>query len=60
MATLGFIGLLGIKLTPPSAVFPTMILTLAVADSIHILITYLQKVRKDGLDKKEALVESMR
>ncbi|MEM9361372.1 MAG: MMPL family transporter [Bacteroidota bacterium] len=60
MTTLGFIGLLGIKLTPPSAVFPTMILTLAVADSIHILITYLQKVRKDGLEKKEALVESMR
>ena len=60
MVTLGFIGLMGIKLTPPSAVFPTMILTLAVADSIHILITYLQKVRKDGLEKKEALVESMR
>ncbi|MET1260706.1 MMPL family transporter [Flagellimonas sp. DF-77] len=60
MATLGFIGLLGIKLTPPSAVFPTMILTLAVADSIHILITYLQKTRTDGLDKKEALIESMR
>ena len=60
MASLGFIGLFGIKLTPPSAVFPTMILTLAVADSIHILITYLQKVRTDGLEKKEALVESMR
>jgi len=60
MATLGFIGMLGIKLTPPSAVFPTMILTLAVADSIHILITYLQKVRKEGLDQKEALIESMR
>ncbi len=60
MTTLGFIGLMDIKLTPPSAVFPTMILTLAVADSIHILITYLQKVRKDGLGKKEALVESMR
>ncbi|TMU51065.1 efflux RND transporter permease subunit [Flagellimonas algicola] len=60
MSAVGFIGLNGIKLTPPSAVFPTMILTLAVADSIHILVTYLQKVRKDGLDKKAALVESMR
>nr|WP_299385184.1 MMPL family transporter [Allomuricauda sp.] len=60
MSAIGFVGLNGIKLTPPSAVFPTMILTLAVADSIHILITYLQKVRKDGLDKREALVESMR
>lgn len=60
MSAVGFVGLLGIKLTPPSAVFPTMILTLAVADSIHILITMLQKMRKEGLDKKAALVESMR
>lgn len=60
VSAVGFVGLNGIKLTPPSAVFPTMILTLAVADSIHILITFLQKVRKDGLTKKEALVESMR
>ncbi len=60
MSAFGFIGLLGIKLTPPSSVFPTMILTLAVADSIHILITFLQKVRKENYDKKEALVESMR
>ncbi|RDY58779.1 efflux RND transporter permease subunit [Flagellimonas nanhaiensis] len=60
ISAMGFVGLNGIKLTPPSAVFPTMILTLAVADSIHILITFLQKVRKDGLDKKAALVESMR
>ncbi len=60
MSAIGFVGLMGIKLTPPSAVFPTMILTLAVADSIHILITMLQKMRKDGLTKIEALIESMR
>ena len=40
--------------------FPTMILTLAVADSIHILITMLQKMRVDGLSKIDALVESIR
>ena len=60
ISAVGFVGINGIKLTPPSAVFPTMILTLAVADSIHILITMLQKSRKDGLSKKDALVESMR
>jgi predicted RND superfamily exporter protein len=60
ISAVGFVGLMGIKLTPPSAVFPTMILTLAVADSIHILITMLQKMRKEGLGKKEALIESMR
>ena len=36
-----------------------MILTLAIADSIHILVTLLQQMRR-GLDKKEALVESLR
>ncbi len=60
MSAVGFVGIMGIKLTPPSAVFPTMILTLAVADSIHILITMLQKMRVDGLHKVEALVESIR
>ncbi len=56
----GFIGIMGIKLTPPSATFMTMILTLAVADSIHILITMHQKMRKDGLNKLEAIIESIR
>ncbi|WP_298903766.1 efflux RND transporter permease subunit [uncultured Psychroserpens sp.] len=60
ISAVGFVGLMGIKLTPPSSVFPTMILTLAVADSIHILITMLQKMRKDGLTKLDALTESMR
>lgn len=60
MSAVGFVGIMGIKLTPPSAVFPTMILTLAVADSIHILITMLQKMRVDGLSKVDALIESIR
>ncbi len=60
ISAVGFVGLTGLKLTPPSAVFPTMILTLAVADSIHILITMLQKMRIDGLDKYAALKEAMR
>jgi len=60
VSSVGFVGLSGIKLTPPSAVFPTMIMTLAVADSIHILITMLQKMRYDGLNKIDALIESMR
>lgn len=60
ISTLGFVGIMGIKLTPPSSVFPTMILTLAVADSVHILISMLQKIRKDGLNKIDALIEAMR
>ncbi|MEH6536338.1 MAG: MMPL family transporter [Psychroserpens sp.] len=60
ISAVGFIGIMGIKLTPPSATFMTMILTLAVADSIHILVTMLQKMRKDGLSKVDALIESIR
>jgi len=60
MSAVGFVGIMGIKLTPPSSVFPTMILTLAVADSIHILITMLQKMRREGYTKAAALVEAIR
>ncbi|MEL6867420.1 MAG: efflux RND transporter permease subunit, partial [Bacteroidota bacterium] len=59
MTAAGAAGFMGIKLTPPSSVFPTIILTLAVADSIHILITMINKM-KEGYGKKEAIVESMR
>ena len=50
---------MGIKLTGPSAIFPTVILTLAVADSIHILVTYLQKLRTEDYAKNDALIESI-
>lgn len=59
MTAAGFAGFMGIKLTPPSAIFPTIILTLAVADSIHILITMINKM-KEGYTKQQAIVESMR
>ena len=59
MAAMGMAGWLGIKLTPPSASAPTIIMTLAIADSIHILISLIQNMRK-GLPKREAIVEALR
>jgi len=56
---MGLAGWLGIILTPPSANAPTIILTLAVADSIHILATVFQQMRM-GLSRKEAITESLR
>lgn len=56
---MGFGGAIGIDLTPPSAVSPIMIMTLAVADSIHILLTMLREMRA-GLSKHAAIVESLR
>ncbi len=59
LMAMGSAGWLGIKLTPPSASAPTMILTLAVADSIHFLTSMLFLMRQ-GHSKTDAIVESMR
>ena len=56
---MGLAGWLGMGITPPSASAPTMIMTLAVADSIHILVTMLREMRL-GLTKRDALIESIR
>ncbi len=59
ITAMGFAGWMGILLTPPSAAATQIIMTLAVADSIHLLVTFMQNMRK-GLDKREALIESVR
>jgi len=59
MMGMGTAGWLGFKLTPPSASAPTMILTLAVADCVHFLTTFLHSMRK-GSDKFAAIKESLR
>jgi predicted RND superfamily exporter protein len=59
MTAMGITGWLGIALTPPSASAPTIIMTLAVADCVHILVSFLHAMRR-GLDKRSAMVESIR
>ncbi len=56
---MGLTGWLGILLTPPSSTAPTIILTIAIADSIHILVTQLREMRL-GMSKRDAIVESLR
>jgi uncharacterized protein len=55
---MGMMGWLGMPLTAPTASVPTMVLTLAVADSIHILVTLLRSMRL-GESKREAIVHSL-
>jgi len=57
--TMGIAGWLGVYLTGPSSSAPTMILTLAVADCIHILSTMFYEMRH-GSDKKTAIAKSLR
>ncbi len=59
MMGMGAAGWMGFKLTPPSASAPTMILTLAVADCVHFLTTFLHSMR-NGSEKFAAIKESMR
>jgi predicted RND superfamily exporter protein len=59
MIAMGVAGWFGTGLTPPTASAPTIIMTLAIADSIHILVTLLGEMRK-GKSKKEAIIESIR
>ena len=56
---MGLSGWFGIPITAPSSTAPTIITTLAVADSIHILVSLLTLMR-GGMPKREAIVESMR
>ena len=56
---MGLAGWVGISLTAASTNAPIIILTLAVADSIHILSTVFQNMRK-GKPKHEAIAESLR
>jgi len=59
MVGMGWAGFAGISLTPISGSAPIIILTLAIADSIHILLS-LRKTMRDGQSKKEAIVEAIR
>jgi uncharacterized protein len=59
VTTLGIAGHLGVFLDPASAAAPVIILTLAVADSVHILLSHRQLLR-EGWAPDTALVEALR
>ncbi|MBT3813548.1 MAG: MMPL family transporter [Gammaproteobacteria bacterium] len=59
VAALGLAIYAGVKLTPTSLMSPTIILTMAVADCVHLLVTFLHNMRL-GHEKKQAIQESLR
>ncbi len=59
ISAMGLTGWIGIKLSPPTAAAPTVIMTIAVAHCVHILVNFLQSLRLTG-DKQQAMVESLR
>ena len=59
LVAMGAAGWLGIGLSPPVMSAPVIVLTLSVADCVHILTNWMQGMRR-GLDKNTAMVESLR
>ncbi|VAW75232.1 Probable integral membrane protein [hydrothermal vent metagenome] len=59
VTAMGVAGYLGYTLDPISLTAPTIILTLAVADSVHLLVSMLSLLR-EGHSKQSAVVESLR
>lgn len=58
-SAMGLAGWAGLFLTGPSATTPTMVMTLAVADCIHILSSQFYEMRR-GTEKREAILNSLR
>ncbi len=59
VTAIGLMAWLGIKMNASIALAPIIILTLGIADSVHILLTLFQEMRA-GRSKHDALVESLR
>ncbi len=58
-AAMGLGGYIGYPISPPSSIAPIIILTVAIANSVHVLVSVIQEMRK-GNSKHEAIVESLR
>ena len=56
---IGVMGQLGIKFMSITSYAPVMIMTLAIADCMHILVTYNQ-FSCEGMKKRDAVMESLR
>jgi len=59
LVTMGLTGWVGIEMSPPTTSVPVVVMTLAVADSVHILVNFLHFTR-EGMSKLEAMRESLR
>ncbi len=56
---MGVGGYIGLPVTPPTATAPTIILTVAIANCVHILVSFLYAMRH-GMGRHDALIESLR
>lgn len=55
---MGIAGWLEVKISPTTATAPTIIMTMAIADCVHILVTAFHNMQA-GQDKRSALLDSL-
>ncbi|MBF0621148.1 MAG: MMPL family transporter [Magnetococcales bacterium] len=60
ITTMGLSGWLGFSLSGPTSAVPTIVMTMAVADCVHLFVTYLLLYRNQGISKQNAINESLR
>lgn len=58
LSAMGIFGWTGHVLSPPTTAIPTIVMTVAVADSVHVLIGFFYGLRS-GLTKKDAMQEAL-
>lgn len=59
ISAMGLTGWIGVGLSPPTTSAPTIIMTIAVANCVHILMTFLKELGGAG-NREEAMHESLR
>ena len=59
VSAMGIGGYFGVPISPPSASAPTIMLTMAIANCVHVLVTLLHGLG-EGQEKAKALRESLR
>lgn len=59
ISALGIGSLLHIPITPPVAASPTIILTVSIANSVHVLVHFVQVLRHTQ-DRDQAVIETLR
>lgn len=59
VVTVGFTGWMGLALNQVNLMAPTIILTLAICDSVHLLVSYLNEL-KQGKDKVMAMTRAVK
>lgn len=58
LASFGFAGWAGILLTPPAVMAPLMILTIAIADCLHILVN-VRRIRDTGASPQVSVAQAL-